>query len=194
MRRPTTGLFRQAVAASPADHPDRAWKLSNLGHALRRRFERTGDLADLNTAVSAARQAVAASPADNPDRATFLSNLGARPAEPGSSGPGSGPTWTRRSRPASRRWRPAPADHPDRAWQLSNLGLTLQRPVRAGRGAGRPGRGDHRRPAGGGGQPRRPPRPRLVAVQPRPRLANPVRADRASGRPGRRRSTASGRR
>ena len=70
-------LLRQAVAASPADHPDRARYLSNLGVALRARFERTGDRADLDAAVDAGRQAVAASPADHPDRALYLSNLGA---------------------------------------------------------------------------------------------------------------------
>ena len=76
-------LLRQAVAATPADHPDRAAMLSNLGAALRTRFERTGDRADLDAAID-------------------------------------------------------------------------------------------RRPAGGGGHPGRPPRPRRTAVQPRRRPADPV--------------------
>ena len=62
-------LLRQAVAASPADHPGRAAMLSNLGIALQTRFERTGDRADLDAAIDAGQQAVAASPADHPDRA-----------------------------------------------------------------------------------------------------------------------------
>ena len=50
---------RQAVAATPADHPDRAGRLSNLGVALPTRFERAGDRADLDAAIDAGRQAVA---------------------------------------------------------------------------------------------------------------------------------------
>src|SRR5665811_889504 len=50
---------RDAVAASPADHPDRAAMLSNLGVALRTRFERTGSQADLDEAVTAGRDAAA---------------------------------------------------------------------------------------------------------------------------------------
>ncbi|MGD0603235.1 MAG: hypothetical protein ABSA53_06505 [Streptosporangiaceae bacterium] len=50
---------RQAVAASPADHPDRAAMLTNLGIALGTRFERAGDLADLDTAIDLFQQAVA---------------------------------------------------------------------------------------------------------------------------------------
>ena len=80
--------------------------LSNLGAALRTRFERTGDRADLDAAIDAGRQAVAASPADHPDRAGCCPTS-ASPCGPGLSGPGTGPTWTRRSTPASRRWRPA---------------------------------------------------------------------------------------
>ena len=64
------------MAASPTDHPDRADDLSNLGTALQTRFERTGDLADLDEAITSGGQAVAATPADHPDRAGYLSNLG----------------------------------------------------------------------------------------------------------------------
>ena len=60
-------LLRQAVAATPADHPDRGAMLSNLGGALRARFERTGDPADLDAAIEVGQQAVAASP-DRPPR------------------------------------------------------------------------------------------------------------------------------
>ena len=67
---------QQAVQATPADHPDRAGFLSNLGNALRARFERTGARADLDAAIQAGRQAVQATPADHPDRAGYLSNLG----------------------------------------------------------------------------------------------------------------------
>jgi hypothetical protein len=50
--------------------------LSNLGIALRTRFERTGSQGDLNDAVAAEREAVAATPPDHPNRAMYLSNLG----------------------------------------------------------------------------------------------------------------------
>ena len=62
--------------ATPAGHPNLAGRLSNLGNALVRRFERTGDTADLDAAIDAGRQAVAASPAGHPNLATMLANLG----------------------------------------------------------------------------------------------------------------------
>lgn len=43
----------QAVEATPADHPDRADRLSNRGSALLRRFQRTGRAADLDAAACA---------------------------------------------------------------------------------------------------------------------------------------------
>src|SRR5215813_4687719 len=44
-------LLAQALDATPAGHPDRAEILSDLGFALRLRFERTGRLADLDAAI-----------------------------------------------------------------------------------------------------------------------------------------------
>ena len=70
-------LLRQAVAAIPPGHPSRAASLSDLGLALRVRFERTGSQPDLDDAVAASRDAVAATPLNDPDRAMSLSNLGA---------------------------------------------------------------------------------------------------------------------
>jgi hypothetical protein len=67
---------RQAVQATPDDHPDRAAMLSNLGLALQTRFGRTGQQGDLDEAVAVGRQAVQATPVDHPDRAGRLSNLG----------------------------------------------------------------------------------------------------------------------
>ncbi|KAI0804900.1 CHAT domain-containing protein [Xylaria sp. FL0064] len=55
-----------SVNATPADHPNRASWLNNLGTWLD----------DLNRAVDAASQAVDATPTDHPGRATYLSNLG----------------------------------------------------------------------------------------------------------------------
>jgi tetratricopeptide (TPR) repeat protein len=118
-------LLRQALDASPADHPDRAMYLSNFGLALQTRFERTGVLADLDEAIHRLHDAVAASPADHPDRAMYLSNLGLA-------------LQTRFERTgvladldeAIHRLHDAvaasPADHPARAGRLSNLGAALQ--------------------------------------------------------------------
>ena len=51
--------------------------LSNLGNALQARFERTGQQADLDQAITRLSEAVDAAPADHPDRPGYLSNLGA---------------------------------------------------------------------------------------------------------------------
>ncbi|GJN78762.1 hypothetical protein PLIIFM63780_002271 [Purpureocillium lilacinum] len=69
-------LTRQAVDATPADHPNRAGILNNLGSKLQSLYERTGEMADLEEAITVARQAVDATPADHPDRAGWLNNFG----------------------------------------------------------------------------------------------------------------------
>ncbi|MCK9878652.1 CHAT domain-containing protein, partial [Frankia sp. Ag45/Mut15] len=55
----------------------RAGYLSNLGAALQARFARTGQLTNLDEAISVGRAAVDVTPPDHPDRAGYLSNLGA---------------------------------------------------------------------------------------------------------------------
>jgi hypothetical protein len=67
-------LFREAVAATPAGHLDRAGHLSNLGAALQMRFEGGGAVDDVNEAIVVGREAVAAAGAG--DRPGVLSNLG----------------------------------------------------------------------------------------------------------------------
>jgi len=67
---------RDAVAATPDGHPERASYLSSLGGILRELSERTGNRSALAEAVQAGRDAVAATPADHPDRGRRLSNLG----------------------------------------------------------------------------------------------------------------------
>ncbi|MBW4705199.1 CHAT domain-containing protein [Micromonospora sp. RL09-050-HVF-A] len=51
-------------------------RLSNLGLALRARFERTGRAADLDESIAVHRRAVALTPATDPERSRYLSNLG----------------------------------------------------------------------------------------------------------------------
>ena len=113
------------MAATPADHPARATFLSNLGLALPARFERTGDLADLDAAIDVGRQAVAATPADHPDRARYLSNLGGalriRFERTGDLADLDAAIDAGRQAVAA-----TPADHPDRATYLSNLGRALR--------------------------------------------------------------------
>ena len=69
------------MAATPADHPDRAVYLSNLGLALWTRFERTGDRADLDAAIDAGRQAVAVEVASPRVRAIAARGWGVPPPD-----------------------------------------------------------------------------------------------------------------
>ncbi len=64
------------MQSTPHDHPDRAAYLNNLGNKLGRRFERTGEMADLEEAIETARNAVQSTPHDHPNRAACLNSLG----------------------------------------------------------------------------------------------------------------------
>ncbi|MGI9003118.1 MAG: CHAT domain-containing protein [Pseudonocardia sp.] len=117
-------LWQRILNTTPADDPDQASYLSNLGVALRARFELVGVQADLDGAISVGREAVQASPVDHPDRAAMLSNLGgalqARFELIGVQADlDEAITLERQAVQAS------PGDHPDRAGHLSNLGLAL---------------------------------------------------------------------
>ncbi|MEZ0116014.1 tetratricopeptide (TPR) repeat protein [Catenulispora sp. EB89] len=68
-------LLRKAVEPD-FGHPDWPLWLSDLCSALRMRFERTGDVADIDAAIVAGRQAVAATVIEHPDRAGLLTDLG----------------------------------------------------------------------------------------------------------------------
>jgi hypothetical protein len=50
--------------------------LNNLGSKIGLRYERTGEMKDLEEAIQTARQAVESMPADHPDLGTLLNNLG----------------------------------------------------------------------------------------------------------------------
>ncbi|WP_175647261.1 CHAT domain-containing protein [Streptomyces cyaneochromogenes] len=67
---------RQALAATPNDHPQRAAVLDILAVALLRLFERTGQVDALEEAVETGRQALAATPRNNPRHAGVASNHG----------------------------------------------------------------------------------------------------------------------
>src|SRR6202044_3743223 len=72
----TIQLARQALDATPKDHPDQAARVYNLGTSLKRRNLRTGEIANLEEAIQVARQAVNAAPEDHPMRADLLNDLG----------------------------------------------------------------------------------------------------------------------
>ena len=65
-----------AMAAFPADHPERYGLLSSAGLAYQRRYGHGGLAADLDRAVRFGEQAAAAVPAGEPDRGAVWSDLG----------------------------------------------------------------------------------------------------------------------
>jgi tetratricopeptide (TPR) repeat protein len=114
---------RQAVAATPAGHPDRAAMLSALSVALQARFERTGNRADLDAAIDASRQAVAAAIPANARE--YQANLGLvlrmRFEQTGDSADLDAAIETGQQAVAA-----TPAGHPHRAAMLSALGTGLR--------------------------------------------------------------------
>ena len=63
-------------AAAPAGHPDRAAVLANLGAALQKLGERTGDTAPLQEAVQTCQEAADVALVGDPVHALCLTNLG----------------------------------------------------------------------------------------------------------------------
>ncbi|KAF6793794.1 TPR domain-containing protein [Colletotrichum sojae] len=135
-------ITREAIEATPQDHPDRAKWLNNLGSYLGDRFDRTGAMADLEEAITItrysrtgamadleeaatiAREAVEATPKDDPDRAARLNNLGSHLGDRYSrigamADLEESITITREAVEAT------PKDHPDRTGRLNNLGIRL---------------------------------------------------------------------
>jgi tetratricopeptide (TPR) repeat protein len=68
-------LGRQAIEATPEDHPDGAAYLDSLGNRLIEKYTTTGAAADLEEAIQLGRQAIEATPEDHPDRAVYLDSL-----------------------------------------------------------------------------------------------------------------------
>ncbi|KZP10594.1 hypothetical protein FIBSPDRAFT_1051243, partial [Athelia psychrophila] len=68
--------YQQAVALTPDGHPDKPGRLTNLGNGRLRRFERLGDLADVENSIASYQQAVALTPDGHPDKPGCLANLG----------------------------------------------------------------------------------------------------------------------
>jgi CHAT domain/Tetratricopeptide repeat len=118
-------LLRHVTRGMSPGSPLRAGPLSNLSVALRMRFERAGNQADLDDAVTAGQDAVAAAPALGPDRPGCLSNLSAAlQARFGCSrdiGDLDGAIGAAQEAVAG-----TPAGHPGRAAFLFNLSAALQ--------------------------------------------------------------------
>ncbi|KDN63222.1 hypothetical protein CSUB01_12134 [Colletotrichum sublineola] len=117
-------VTREAVKATPEDHPDRAGGLDNLGSLLCNRYLRTGAMTDLEESIAVAQKAVEATPDNHPDRARWLSNLGLR----------LGDRYLRTGAMADleesitiaqEAVKATPEDHPNQAALLNNLGDRL---------------------------------------------------------------------
>ncbi|KZP07446.1 hypothetical protein FIBSPDRAFT_841261, partial [Athelia psychrophila] len=67
--------FEQALALTPDGHPNKPARLSNLASSYLTRFERLGDLADLQNLILSYQQAVALTPDGHPDKPGRLSYL-----------------------------------------------------------------------------------------------------------------------
>ena len=121
----TADLWRRILAATPADHPSRAIRMSNLGYTLTARFERTGATADLDNAIETMRQAVQATSPDHPNHTIHLSSLGTALATR------FGRTGTTPDIDAAITYlrdvvQTTPPDHPDLCTRLTNLGTALR--------------------------------------------------------------------
>ncbi|PQE26664.1 TPR domain-containing protein [Rutstroemia sp. NJR-2017a BBW] len=110
-------IGREAVDATPKDHPHRAAILNNLGTSL-------GTMSDLEESIRIGREAVKATPQDDPDRAEYLNKLGNR----------LGSRYLRTGamsdleesiRMIQEAVQAIPQGHSDRVMHLSNLGVRL---------------------------------------------------------------------
>ena len=116
---------REAVKATPHNHPDRARMLNNLGISLRSRYDRTGALEDLEEAIYNLQQAIKATLHDHPDRAGRLSNLSSFLTSRFDR-LGLIEDLEEAIRKGQEAVKATPHDHPDRARMLNNLGISLR--------------------------------------------------------------------
>ena len=113
-----------ALEVTPTHQLRRAKILSQLGVALRNRYEITGKVPDINRAVTVDDEAVTATPTDHPARAALLSNLGFA-LRNRFEATGNLADLTRSVLVGEEAAAATPPDHPNRAGILSNLGASL---------------------------------------------------------------------
>ncbi|KZV61080.1 hypothetical protein PENSPDRAFT_314518 [Peniophora sp. CONT] len=65
-----------AVELMPDDYADKSVYMDSLGTALQRRFERLGELGDLEAAIAMKHRAVELTPDDHPDKSAHMTSLG----------------------------------------------------------------------------------------------------------------------
>ncbi|KAF7174324.1 hypothetical protein CNMCM6106_008548 [Aspergillus hiratsukae] len=119
-------VAREAVNATPEDHPHRPALLHNLGIGLGDRYSRTRAMADLEESIRVAKEALSATPEGHPGRGQYLSNLGIHLGHRYSR-TGAMADLEESIRVAREAVNTTPEDHPDRAGQHGR-GLTLRGP------------------------------------------------------------------
>ncbi|KAH7109804.1 CHAT domain-containing protein [Dactylonectria macrodidyma] len=117
-------LGREAIDATPLDHPDRAGRLSNLGNHLGGRYSLTGATVDLEEAIRLGQDAIDATPLDHPNRAGRLKDLGIYLGDRYSQ-TGAIADLEEAIRLGREAIDATPSNHPNRAGRLSNLGIHL---------------------------------------------------------------------
>jgi tetratricopeptide (TPR) repeat protein len=115
---------REALAACPQGHPDRAMHARELGDSLWVRYNQCGDVSLLDEEIEIEREVIAMQPPGHPDRALSCNNLGAslltRYHQCGDLGLLDEAIELKREALALR-----PPGHPDRALSCANLGASL---------------------------------------------------------------------
>ncbi|KAI9574339.1 hypothetical protein HD554DRAFT_2006816, partial [Boletus coccyginus] len=64
------------VELTPHGHPHKPGRLNNLGNSFLTRFQRVGELSDLEDAISRQRDAVELIPHGHPHKPDLINNLG----------------------------------------------------------------------------------------------------------------------
>ncbi|KAL4736273.1 CHAT domain-containing protein [Aspergillus similis] len=118
-------IGREAVKATPKDHPDRARCLHKLAISLRDRYSRTGAIADLEESIQIGREVVKATPKDHSDYAMYLNNLGSSIGDRYSR-TGAMADLEESIQIGREAVKTTPKDHAAQAQRLSNLAISLR--------------------------------------------------------------------
>jgi CHAT domain len=131
--RATIEAGRRAVECTPAEHPNRAASVANLGFLLSEAVQAgVLDRSVLVEAVELQREAVARTPAGGPDRALYIASLGSRLVEAVHAGVLDRSVFVEAVELQREAVESTPGEHPDRAMYVSNLGDSFWQAVHAG--------------------------------------------------------------